>query len=297
MGGWRRKREAWLLLAPALLILAVVTFAPLIRTVWLSFTDEVITSRPQVVKWIGLENYSWALTDPDFIDALWRTLHFTFASVAIETVIAVAVALFLNLEFPGRNVLRILIFLPWAVPTIANAIMWRLIFHPEYGALNAALVQLGVMSSYRSWLGDPKIAMDMIVLADVWKNYPLIALVVLAALQTIPGELYDAARVDSANAWQRFRNVTIPGIFAPLVVVVVLRTIESFRVFDIIYVMTRGGPADATKTVSFFVYREYFAYLRAGSGASYAVVVALISALMIVAYFGALKRMTPEKAR
>jgi len=297
MGGWRRKREAWLLLAPALLILAVVTFAPLIRTVWLSFTDEVITSRPQVVTWIGLENYSWALTDPDFIDALWRTLHFTFASVAIETVIAVAVALFLNLEFPGRNVLRILIFLPWAVPTIANAIMWRLIFHPEYGALNAALVQLGVMSSYRSWLGDPKIAMDMIVLADVWKNYPLIALVVLAALQTIPGELYDAARVDSANAWQRFRNVTIPGIFAPLVVVVVLRTIESFRVFDIIYVMTRGGPADATKTVSFFVYREYFAYLRAGSGASYAVVVALISALMIVAYFGALKRMTPEKAR
>ncbi len=119
----------------------------------------------------------------------------------------------------------------------------------------------------------------------------------LAALQTIPGELYDAARVDGANAWQRFRSVTLPGIFAPLVVVVVLRTIEAFRVFDIIYVMTRGGPADATKTASFFVYREYFAYLRAGSGASYAVVVALISALMIVAYFVALRRLSPEKAR
>jgi multiple sugar transport system permease protein len=297
MEGWRQKREAWLLLSPALLILAVVTFAPLVETVWLSFTDKEITSKPQVVKWIGLGNYSWALTDPDFLDALSRTLYFTGASVGLETVIAIAVALFLDLEFPGRNVLRILIFLPWAVPTIANAIMWRLIFHPEYGALNAALTQLSIIDSYRSWLGDPKIAMDMIVLADVWKNYPLVALVVLAALQTIPGELYDAARVDGANAWQRFRSVTLPGIFAPLVVVVVLRTIEAFRVFDIIYVMTRGGPADATKTASFFVYREYFAYLRAGSGASYAVVVALISALMIAAYFVALRRLSPEKAR
>ncbi len=296
MGGWRQRREAWLLLSPALIILAAVTFAPLFETVWLSFTDKEITSKPQVVHWIGLENYGWALTDPDFIDALWRTLYFTGASVGLETIIAVAVALFLNLEFRGRGALRILIFLPWAVPTIVNAMMWRLIFHPEYGSLNAALVQLGIINSYRSWLGDPKIAMDMIVLADVWKNYPLIAFVVLAALQTIPVELYDAARVDGANAWQRFKSVTFPGIFGPLLVVVVLRTIESFRVFDIIYVMTRGGPADATKTVSFFVYKEYFAYLRAGSGASYAVIVALISALMIAAYFLLLRRFASRTA-
>jgi multiple sugar transport system permease protein len=175
------------------------------------------------------------------------------------------------------------------MPTIVNATMWRLIFHLQYGALNAALTQLGLADSYRSWLGDPDTAMNMIILADVWKNYALIAFVVLAALQTIPKELFESAEVDGANAWQRFRSVILPGILGPLLVVIVLRAIEAFRVFDIVYVMTRGGPADATKTASFFVYQEIFAYLRAGSGATYAVVVALISAMLIVLYFGLLR--------
>jgi multiple sugar transport system permease protein len=289
MESWRQRRERWLLLAPALLILAAVTVSPLFQTAWLSFTDKEITARSQAVSWIGFENYAWALTDPDFHAALWRTLYFTIISVGLETVIAIVVALFLNLEFRGRDLLRTLIILPWAMPTIVNATMWRLIFHPEYGALNAALTQLGLMDSYRSWLGDAHTAMNMIILADVWKNYPLIAFVVLAALQTIPKDLFEAAKVDGANAWQRFWKVILPGILGPLLVVIVLRTIESFRVFDIIYVMTRGGPADATKTASFFVYQEIFAYLRAGSGAAYAVVVMAISALMIVAYFALLR--------
>jgi multiple sugar transport system permease protein len=288
---WRAgfKRERWLLLAPALIVLAAITVSPLLRTVWLSFTDEEITSIAQPVNFIGFANYSYTLTDPDFHDALKRTLYFTIVSVGLETVIAVVVALFLNLEFRGRNVLRTLIILPWAMPTIVNATMWRLIFHPQYGALNAALTQLGLADSYRSWLGDPDTAMNMIILADVWKNYALVAFVVLAALQTIPKELFESAKVDGANAWQRFRSVILPGILGPLLVVIVLRAIEAFRVFDIVYVMTRGGPADATKTASFFVYQEIFAYLRAGSGATYAVVVALISAMLIVLYFGLLR--------
>lgn len=285
----RQKREGWLLLAPALIILTAITVSPLLQTVWLSFTDKEITSRPQAVNWIGLENYSWTLTDPDFQEALGRTFYFTVVSVGLETVIAVAVALLLNLEFHGRNVLRTLIILPWAMPTIVNAIMWKLIFHPEYGAANAALTQIGLADSYRSWLGDPDTAMNMIIVADAWKNYGLIAFVVLAALQTIPKELFEAAKVDGAGPWRRFGSIILPGILGPLLVVIVLRTIESFRVFDIVYVMTRGGPADATKTASFFVYQEIFAYLRAGSGAAYAVVVALISASMIVAYFALLR--------
>ena len=289
MEGRRQQREAWLLLAPALIILAVVTLWPLARTVWLSFTDAKITAMKDQVHWIGLENYAWTLTDPYFLKALLRTVYFTVASVGLETVIAIAVAILLNMDFHGRNVLRALIILPWAIPTIVNAIMWKLIFHPEYGSLNAALTQLGLAGSYRSWLGDVDTAMNMIVLADVGKNYPLIAFVVLAALQTIPNEFYDAARMDGASAWQRFTRITLPGILGPLMVVVVLRTIESFRVFDIIYVMTRGGPADATKTASFFVYQEIFTYLRAGSGATYAVAVAVISAVMIALYFGALR--------
>ena len=289
MESWRQKRERWLLLAPALIILSAVTVSPLLQTAWLSFTDKQITSRSETVSWIGLENYSYALTDPDFHSALWRTLYFTVVSVGLETVIAIVVALFLDLNFRGRNILRTLIILPWAMPTIVNATMWRLIFHPEYGALNAALTQLGLADSYRSWLGDAHTAMNMIILADVWKNYPLIAFVVLAALQTIPTDLFEAAKVDGANAWQRFWTIILPSILGPLLVVVVLRTIEAFRVFDIVYVMTRGGPADATKTASFFVYQEIFAYMRAGSGASYAVVVMAISGLMIAVYFGLLR--------
>lgn len=287
---WRRKRETWVLLAPALSILAVVTFIPLFQTIWLGFTNAEITALVQPVEWIGLENYVWALTDPDFLDALWRTLYFTITSVGLETTLGIAVALLLNLEFRGRTIVRTLIILPWAVPNIVNAMMWRLIFHPDYGSLNAALTQLGITDAYRSWLGDPSIAMDMVVLADVWKNYPIVAFVVLAALQTIPRELYDAAKVEGAGAWSRFKAITMPGIIGPLLVIVILRTIEAFRVFDIVYVMTRGGPADSTKTVSFYVYQEYFAYLRSGSGASYAVLVAVISAIMIAVYFQAIKK-------
>lgn len=286
----RLKYETWVLLAPTLSILAVVTFMPLIRTIWLSFTNAEITALDIPVEWIGFENYVYALTDPDFLDALWRTLYFTITSVGLETCLGIAVALLLNLEFRGRTLVRTLIILPWAVPNIVNAMMWRLIFHPDYGSLNAALTQLGIIDAYQSWLGNPDIAMDMVVLADVWKNYPIVAFVVLAALQTIPRELYDAAKVEGAGAWARFRSITMPGIIGPLLVIVILRTIEAFRVFDIVYVMTRGGPANTTKTMSFYVYQEYFAYLRSGSGASYAVLVAVISAIMIAVYFQAIRK-------
>jgi multiple sugar transport system permease protein len=288
--GWRQYGETTALLAPALVIMAVVTFTPLFRTILFSFTNAEITALDIPVGWVGFENYVYALTDPDFRDALWRTFYFTFISVGLETALGLGVAMFLNLQFTGRAVLRTLIILPWAVPNIVNATLWRLIFHPDYGSFNAALSKLGIISHYKSWLGDPDTAMNMVILADVWKNYPLVAFVVLAALQTIPRELYDAARVEAAGAWHRFRYITLPGILGPLLVVVILRTIEAFRVFDIVYVMTRGGPADTTKTASFYVYQEYFSYLRSGSGASYAVIIAVISALMIAVYFGVVKR-------
>jgi multiple sugar transport system permease protein len=168
--------------------------------------------------------------------------------------------------------------------------MWRLIYNPEFGAWNALLSQLGLIDSYQSWLGTPGTAMNMVILADVWKNYPLVAIIVLAALQTIPRELYEAADIDGAGPWTKFWKVTFPAILGPLSVALILRMIEAFKVFDIIYLMTRGGPADTTKSVSFFVYQESFAYLRAGSGASYAVTVALTSAVMIAIYIMLLRR-------
>lgn len=148
--------------------------------------------------------------------------------------------------------------------------MWRLNFNPDYGSINALLSQWGIIDGYRSWLGSPDSALNAVMLADIWKNYPLVTLLVLAALQSIPEDLYEAARLDGASSWRRFRAITFPAIVAPLGVALVLRTIDAFKVFDIIYVMTRGGPLDSTRTLSFFVYQESFSYLRAGSGAAYA---------------------------
>jgi multiple sugar transport system permease protein len=285
-----RERQAWALLLPLLIIIAAVTGYPLLNTIRLSFTDATLTGRHVAEHWVGIENFAYVFSDPDFAAAFGRTLYFSFASVGAEIVLGVLVALLLNREFAGRSLVRALLVLPWALPTIVNAMMWRLIYNPEFGSLNALLSQLGLIGSYRSWLGEPGTAMNMVVIADIWKNYPLVALIVLAALQTIPRELYEAAAIDGAGLWVKFWKVTFPGILGPLTVALILRMIEAFKVFDIVYLMTRGGPADATKTVSFFVYQESFAYLRAGSGASYAVTVALTSAVMIAAYIMLLRR-------
>ena len=280
----REQRQAWVLLAPMLLVMLLLTAWPLLRTIWLSFTDAALIGSGETPAWIGLENYLYALSDPDFRASVWRTLYFTLVSVTFEGVIGVLVALLLNQKFVGRNVLRVLVILPWALPTIVNAMMWRLNFNPDYGSINALLSQLGIIDGYRSWLGSPDAALNAVMFADIWKNYPLVTLLVLAALQSIPEDLCEAARLDGASAWRRFRAITFPAIVAPLGVALVLRTIDAFKIFDIIYVMTRGGPVDSTKTLSFFVYQESFSYLRAGSGAAYAILMTLMCALLITLY-------------
>lgn len=280
----RERRQAWVLLAPMLLVMLLLTAWPLMRTIWLSFTDAALIGSGDAPGWIGVENYLYALSDPDFRLSLWRTLYFTLMSVAFEGVIGVLVALLLNQRFTGRNVLRVLVILPWALPTIVNAMMWRLNFNPDYGSVNALLTQLGILDGYRSWLGSPDSALNAVMFADVWKNYPLVTLLVLAALQSIPDDLFEAARLDGASAWRRFRAITFPAIVGALSVALVLRTIDAFKIFDIIYVMTRGGPVDSTKTLSFYVYQESFSYLRAGSGAAYAILMTLLCAVLIALY-------------
>ncbi|VTT27249.1 sugar ABC transporter permease [Klebsiella pneumoniae] len=286
----REQRQAWVLLAPMLIVMGLLTAWPLLRTIWLSFTDaELIGSGGQTC-YVGLDNYLYALTDPDFLASIGRTLYFTVLSVALEGIIGVLVALLLNQKFRGRSVLRVLVILPWALPTIVNAMMWRLNFNPDYGSINALLTQLHIIDSYRSWLGSPDSALNAVMLADVWKNYPLVTLLVLASMQSIPGDLYEAARLDGASAWRRFRAITFPAIVGALSVALILRTIDAFKIFDIIYVMTRGGPVDSTKTLSFYVYQESFSYLRAGSGAAYAILMTLMCSVLIAIYMALLYR-------
>jgi multiple sugar transport system permease protein len=211
-------------------------------------------------------------------------------SVGIELVLGVLAALLLDQEFRGRTLLRAMMILPWALPTIVNATLWRLIYNPEYGALNALLTQFGILNSYRSWLGEPSSAMVSLIVADAWKNFPLVALIGLAALQAVPKDIKAAALVDGAGAFARFRFVLWPYLAGPLMVALVLRTIEAFKVFDIIWVMTRGGPANTTRSLSILVYQEAFSFQRAGSGASLALIVTLIITMLAIFYIAAIRR-------
>ena len=290
MASQRRDAIAWMMLIPMVVIVLAVTGYPLVRTVWLGFNERPLVGHNAHSTWVGLRNYSLALIDPDFRAALGRSLYFTALSVGTEIVLGILVGVLLNQPFRGRAVARALLVLPIAMPTIVSAMMWRIIFNPEFGSLNALLTQIHVIDGYRSWLGEPGLAMNMVNLADIWKNYPLVAVVVLAALQIVPRELYEAAAMDGAGAVRRFFSVTLPVLLPSLSVVVVLRIIEAFKVFDIVYIMTRGGPADSTKTASFFVYNESFSYLKAGSGAAYAMVVVSISLVLIALYLTAVSR-------
>lgn len=280
--------RAWLLMLPLLVVMTAVIGWPLIDTIRLSFTDAKLVGTQG--SFVGLDNYVKVLSGSNFQRSLLTTFWFAVLSVSAEMVIGVLAALLLNQRFYGRSVLRALMILPWALPTVVNATLWRLIYNPEYGALNALLVQIGMLDSYRSWLGEPGTALASLILADCWKNFPLVALIALAALQAVPRDITAASMVDGAGVWSRFRFVTLPYLAGPLMVALVLRTIEAFKVFDIIWVMTRGGPANSTRTLSILVYQEAFSFQRAGSGASLALIVTLLVTVLAVAYAALIRK-------
>lgn len=284
---WIRLR-AWLLMLPLLAVMVAVIGWPAFDTVRLSFTDAKLVGTEG--SFVGLDNYQRMLGSAPVHAALRNTALFTAVSVLMEMVLGVLAALLLDQEFRGRAFLRALMIVPWALPTIVNAVLWRLIYNPEYGAMNAALTQAGLIDGYRSWLGEPGTAMFALILADVWKNFPLVALIALAALQAVPRDIKAAAIADGAGAFARFRFVLLPYLAGPLAIALVLRTIEAFKVFDIIWVMTRGGPANSTRTLSILVYQEAFSFQRAGAGASLALMVTLIVTILAVFYLGMMRR-------
>ena len=292
MSSERISARVWLLLSPLILVMVAVIGWPLVDTIRLAMMDARLVGTGG--NFVGWDNFANMLANRGFRAALGTTLWFTVLSVTLELIAGVLVALLLNQRFHGRTLLRALLILPWALPTVVNATLWRLIYNPEYGALNAALTQFGLIDSYRSWLGEPGSAMTALIVADVWKNFPLVALIALAALQSVPRDILAAAISDGANAWRRFRYVTLPYLMGPLLVALVLRTIEAFKVFDLIWVMTRGGPANSTRTLSILVYQEAFAFQRAGSGASLALMVALMITVLAALYLKLKRRVGGE---
>jgi multiple sugar transport system permease protein/N,N'-diacetylchitobiose transport system permease protein len=224
------------------------------------------------------------LSSPSVWASLGRTLYFTVVSLIIEVTLGLCLALLLNAPMRFRWLFRTAIVIPWALPTIVNAAMWKGIYNAQYGALNAVLYQLGVIHDYVPWLSEPWRAMNLVILADAWKTTPLVAFFLLAGLTSIPSELYEAAEVDGLGWWKRFRAITLPLLVPAISIVVVLRTVEAFKVFDIIYAMTRGGPANGTAVISYYTYQTAFSDQSFGIGSAMAMLIVLIIAILCMIY-------------
>ena len=280
-------RGRLLLLLPLLVVLIAVIGWPLLDTVWLSFTNTPLGGING--EFVGLANYLHAFRSPAFWRALGVTALFTVFTVGIEMMLGLGVGLLLDMDLRGQRFMRALLIVPWALPTVVNAMAWRVIYNPDFGALDALLQQLGLIDQYKSWLGDPATALFAIGVADIWKTFSLVALITLAGLQSVSRDLREAAEIDGAGPFSRFRAVTLPIILPPLTIAAVLRTIEAVKVFDIIWVMTRGGPLDSTKSLSILVYQQAFSFLRAGYGASLAMLSVALTVILIGAYTRALR--------
>jgi multiple sugar transport system permease protein len=270
--------------------MAVVTGFPLLNTVWLAFTDASLTGQGYDWNWSGLENFAYILDDADFRAAVGHTSYFTLVSVSIEVVLGVLIALLLDQQFFGRTAVRALLILPWALPTIVNALMWRWIDNAEYGSLNALLTQTGIISHYQPWLSNSDTAMWMVILADVWKLTPLVAILLLAGLQSVDREVVEVARVDGAGSWQTFRLILLPLITPVILIVLVLRTMEAFKVFDLIWIMTHGGPANSTQSVAIYAYQTAYQGFDFGRGAALGYLIALVIMVLAAVYLRLLGR-------
>jgi len=290
-----RQRDALvglLLLLPSLIIILGITLQPVISTFYLSFFDASLGIGAENV-FLGLGNYIDLLTNQTFWETIWRTLYFTIGSVGLELVIGLGIALLIHAHPPGWRALRTCLIVPWAVPTIVNGTMWRWIYNADYGALNGLLAQLGLIDHYIPFLIDPQTAMNLVILADVWHSVPFIALILQAALATLPIELEEAAQVDGTNAWQRLWMVRLPLLRPAILVALVIRTVEAFRVFDIIYVITAGGPAFGTVTISYLTYLETFSFGHIGRGSALSFLISIFTLLMAIIYIRFLYR--PEE--
>lgn len=283
-------RLALLLLLPAALVVFGVVLYPAGRALVISFLD-VNSPFPGAYPFVGLHNYTAVLGDRRLWTAAEHTLYFTVVSTALELVLGLGLAQLLAAPLRLRWLFRAIVILPWALPTIVNGAMWRWILNAQYGVANAVLTGLHLQGDYRSWLGtNPFLALNMVVLADVWKNTSLVAFFLLAGLQTIPPDLHEAARVDGAGPVRCFFRITLPLLLPSVALVLVLRTIEAFKVFDIVYVMTGGGPASGTQTVTFFTYLQAFSAQRFSVGAALAYLTVLAVLALALLYLRLLRQ-------
>ena len=281
------RRYGYLFLLPAAVTIAVVAVYPVINVLILSLTERFLALG--INNYTGLDNYIKLMTDARFWNALKNTIVFTSISVLLELVIGMAIALFINRPFSAQGFIRAAVLLPWAIPTVVSAKIWAWIFNTDLGILNYALYSLGLINADLNWLGHPVLAMASAIAVDVWKTTPFAALLLLAGLQVIPDDLYRAASVDGATGWQKFRHVTLPHLKPVILIVLLFRTLDAFRVFDAIYILTGGGPANSTETLSIYAYKILFQTLDFGYGSTIAVSIFVVIMIISIFYISVIK--------
>ena len=272
-----------------LVVLALVAAWPLLRTIWLSFTDANLLKLDEA-KWVGSENFldhdhgrwSGVLADPQWWRSVKNSLVFTGVTVAIETVLGLAIALVLHRQFPGRGLVRTAVLIPWAIPTIVSARMWSWMLNDQFGIVNHLLVSLGFLDHPLAWTSDPHLFMTSVIIVDVWKSTPFMALLILAALQMLPKECYEAARVDGVHPWKVFWRVTLPLIRPALMVAVIFRALDALRAFDVIYVLT--GIKDQSMTMSIYARQQQVDFQEVGYGSAASTLLFFFIALLTVLY-------------
>lgn len=273
-----------LFMVPALIALIGVTLYPVLYVLWLSLHRRLLIF--DISKFVGLENYRFLWHDQRFWNAFRNTVYFTGVSVTLELLLGLSIALLLNRTFKGKGLMRTIVLIPWAIPTVVSAKMWEWLYNADFGLFNFLL------GEKINWLGNPFLALNAAVFMDVWKTTPFVVLLLMAGLQTIPRDLYKAARVDGAGNWTVFRAVTLPLLKPVILVTLIFRTLDAFRVFDAIYVLTGGGPANTTETLSIYAYKVLFQTLQFGYGSALSLAVFICVGLITVFYVRLLRRET-----
>jgi len=292
-GHWTPKAYAWATLTPVLILVGLFTVFPFAYAAVTSVRRVLLTlaDRP----FVGLRNYEQVIANDTFQIAFKNTLVFTVIAVPLVTAIGLAVAVLLNQRLKGFGVLLALVILPWSIPLVSAGIIWRLLLHGNFGAVNGALLEVGAIDSYVSFLSrSTETAMASVLLAHVWREFPLPAILFLAGLQAIPPDVMDAATADGATAWQRFRRVTLPLLKAPLLIVLVYETMIALAMFDLVYVLTGGGPGTGTTLFAWFTYTSTFRFLNFGHGAALSFMMAAVLLVSILFY---LRLVRPEEAQ
>jgi len=280
---------AYLLNLPAMLIIFLTVLFPILYSFQVSLLNWNL-KRPHRKPFVWFKNYTDILTSPEFLQTLKTTGLFVFFSVALIMVLGTAIAILLNQEFKGRGFVRALVLIPWAIPAVVNGIMWKWILDSSYGIFNALLKSLGLIDAYIPFLARPTSAFVFAVVANVWKRIPFAIILLLAGLQSIPNELYEAAVVDGASTWQKFCRITLPMLSSTIMVVLIFQTMISLRVFDLIYVLTSGGPGDATELIGWELYKTAFQFLHMGRGSALGYIIAFITFILALIYYKLLYR-------